>query len=707
MRFYQDLKLSIKVGLVGGLVVLIIIGSLMGVNVKQLYNVTLENGEYKAKEAAQAFQVETQTEMIAIQSMLYNVSFNLLFARDARTLSRDDVVGALYTRLQDYTEYSGIFNVWEPNAFDNEDSSRANKAEFEDKTGQYSPYLIRSGDQIVMGPLSKYEPDAMSGWYAEMKKTKSVYIREPSEFKMEGETVLLTSIIYPILDNSGEFVGAVGVNLSLGDIQGKAEKAKLSGEFEGFVSLISEKGSYVANGDDSSKLATAYGNTAATQQIWHDVKTGLRKVYSTDANGNQVIRMFQPIDFGVAGTTWYAESVIDKASVLVSFWNVVKVSITIAIVSLILLGALLYLSLRRLIIRPLYEMNEVLGLMTQGDISHNIEVKGEDEFGLMARQFNVMVGSLRNIVQLVSDLSMNVSATSEELIASAEQTSLAAETISEAIGDVAIGAQAQDVSTREAVQSMNQMTLGIRRIAESSVAVSSSVQDVTVHTEKGNNTIQEAVQQMGMVRDTVNQSALAIHRLTERSAEINSIVSIIRGISTQTQMLALNAGIEAARVGSEGKGFAVVASEIRALAEQTKTSAEQVASLIDEIQQDTDKAMAAMNLGTSEVEKGVQNVTEGGELFASIMAEMEEVRRRVKEVSTSSKHILASSQQVTYTMEHLADTAKVATAGSESVAAASEQQLASMQEITTSSEALGSSVQELLNRLSIFKSGRK
>lgn len=242
--------------------------------------------------------------------------------------------------------------------------------------------------------------------------------------------------------------------------------------------------------------------------------------------------------------------------------------------------------------------------MAQGDLTQTLQVRNDDEFGKMSSHFNQMTYKLREMFGLVADLSMSVGATSEELTANAEQTGKAAEQIAVAIGRVAEGAQLQNGYAGESSLAMSDLSIGVQRIADSSSAVSASADEVTDQTKRGSAQLQMAVNQMTELKQSVDETSLAIERLGERSVQISGIIGLISNISKQTNLLALNAAIEASRVGEQGRGFAVVASEIRMLADQTKQAAEQVTELVEHVVQDTNQASQAMAVGNEQVRIG-------------------------------------------------------------------------------------------------------
>lgn len=427
------------------------------------------------------------------------------------------------------------------------------------------------------------------------------------------------------------------------------------------------------------------------------------KGYTLNSTGENVLRTFVPISMPESDQVWYTQTAIPKDTVMANYEKAKNESFIIMLIGMLILGLVIVLQLRFMVIRPLQVLSEKLQFMSQGDLTQTLHIRNGDEFGVMASHFNDMTHKLRDMFELVSDLSMSVGATSEELTANAEQTGVAAETIAVSIGRVAEGAQNQNDYAGDSSRAMNELTVGVQRIADSSSTVSASADEVTDQTKRGSAQLQLAVSQMAELKLSVDETSIAIERLGERSAQISGIIGLITNISKQTNLLALNAAIEASRAGEHGRGFAVVASEIRMLADQSKQAAGQVAELVEDVVLDTNKASQAMAIGNEQVRLGVKSVTDSELLFSSIMSEMTQVTDQIQEVSAAAEQMSASTEQITASVTQLADLAGEASADAQNVAAASEEQLASMEEISASAESLSSMVQELLGKLAYFK----
>lgn len=701
MAAYRKLSLTVKFITVVGLLIASVFGTILLINLKQLGSLSITNGELAAESAGKSYATTLQNKFTRLESSLKSLSAIMVDSREQNKLSREDMVSLMKGMLEERPDVFALYTLWEPNAFDNNDKENVNKMPYDDGTGRFIPYLIQNNNQITAEPIVGYETQGTGDFYLLPKASKKLTYFEPYTYEAAGQQIQMISIVQPILDESGTFLGIVGMDLSLATLQEEAEKYKPLG---GYVALITASGTYVANPNDPESILQPYGDNPQKEELWQQVKSGKTlKGYTLNSKGTEVLRSFEPVTMPGSDQVWYTQTAVSKVTILENYNRTKTGAIITAVVAMLILGAVMSLLIWQMVIRPLRVLSSKLQLMAEGDLTQQLQIRNGDEFGVMARHFNAMTEKLRGMFQLVADLSMAVGATSQQLTASAEQTGKAAETIAVSIGRVAEGAQNQNEYAAESSQAMGEMTIGVQRIADFSSAVSDSAYGVADQTKQGSVQLQEAVGQMAELQQSVEETGTAIQRLGERSIQIGGMIDLITNISTQTNLLALNAAIEASRVGEHGRGFAVVAAEIRKLADQTKQAAEQVTELVDYVRIDTNKASMAMAAGNEKVRLGVKSVSDSGILFTSILREMTQVNDRIQEVSAAAQQMTASTEQISASVTQLADLASEASSDSQSVAAASEEQLASMEEISASAEALSSMVQELLEKLSHFK----
>lgn len=369
----------------------------------------------------------------------------------------------------------------------------------------------------------------------------------------------------------------------------------------------------------------------------------------------------------------------------------------------IVLCSLIGYAITRLITRPVKTIQLLMAKAQGGDLAVRGDYRSKDEIGLLTVDFNRMIEGLKDIIQKISSDAQNLSASSEQLLASSEQSGQSTQQVVMSIQEIASGADAQLKSTEESVKAMEEMAIGIRRIAEYSNNLAETSVEATKEAGEGNTAIQTAVNQMDLIRTSVNASSDVVKRLGARSKEIGQISDVITEISNQTNLLALNAAIEAARAGENGRGFAVVADEVRKLAEQSRQSAQQIAAIIRQIQVETDTAVVAMDKGTREVGEGTVIMQEAGGAFHKILDAVQNMADQIQEISAASEQMSASTEEVTASLHNMEGISRQAYTNTESVAAASEEQLATMEEISSAVQALAGMSQEMLEIALRFK----
>ncbi|WP_108670238.1 methyl-accepting chemotaxis protein [Peribacillus acanthi] len=370
----------------------------------------------------------------------------------------------------------------------------------------------------------------------------------------------------------------------------------------------------------------------------------------------------------------------------------------------ILLGIILATYLTRNIRIPLQKLNKNVRIVAEGDFTIDpIDVKNRDEIGELAESFNTMGFNLARLIREVSLTSEQVAASAEQLTASSEQTSLATQHIASTIQEVASTTDMQLQSVEESSKAVSNLSNEVFQVAKSAQTASQISENASGLAKEGEMSIKLAVTQMNSIYNTIDELATVIQNLGKHSLEIGQISGVITGIADQTNLLALNAAIEAARAGEQGRGFAVVADEVRKLAEQSSLSAQKIGDLIKTIQLESQNAETAMRLGTQEVNEGIQVVNKTGNTFNHIIEAVEQVVKRIQEVSQASQHMSVGASEVDASIKEIAGTVANTASGTEAVSASTEEQLASMEEISASASSLSQMAENMQDLIKKFK----
>ncbi|HWR41756.1 methyl-accepting chemotaxis protein [Sporomusa sp.] len=338
-----------------------------------------------------------------------------------------------------------------------------------------------------------------------------------------------------------------------------------------------------------------------------------------------------------------------------------------------------------------------------GDLTQRIQVEAQDEIGELAQAFNKMLDSQSATISNVMKASRHLAAASQQLLLTSEQTAQATGQVAEAITQTAQGAVEQTTAMAGAVKVVEQLTAGIEQTAQTAAAVTVASEKTTDAAQQGEKLLTSVVSQMATIENTVTGTAGIILKLGTRSKEIGEFVGAISGIAGQSNLLALNAAIEAARAGEQGRGFAVVADEVRKLAEQSQAAAQQITSLVAEIQADTQLAVQAMQSGTVAVKSGTEVVTAAGSAFNEIIQQITGLSAGIKTIAVAIGQMADYGGNIASTVNHIEIISKDISGQTQTVSAATEEQSAAMEEIAASSQKLADMAADLQHLVEKFR----
>lgn len=354
-------------------------------------------------------------------------------------------------------------------------------------------------------------------------------------------------------------------------------------------------------------------------------------------------------------------------------------------------------------------MNDViqyLGELATGNFANDVPVdsmQDKSEFGTLSQAVDTMSKNMKSLIRQLSQTSEQLAASSEEMTASAEQSATVSKHIATAITQVASGAENQLSLVYGTIEIVKQMSRETQHVAENVNAVSTSAEQTAHTANEGEQAVERAINQMRVIDQKTNATVAVIGELEEKSKQIGQIVEVISTIAGQTNLLALNAAIEAARAGEQGRGFAVVADEVRKLAEQSETAARQIGGLISEVQQKTDNAVLFMNDGKAEVNIGTEVVNGAGESFREIIIMIRGISEQIQGISTAVQEVTSGSEYILVSVEEIDTESKNVAQQTGTVSTATEQQAVSMGEIAAASQVLSKMAEELQGVIQQFK----
>ncbi|WP_025729745.1 methyl-accepting chemotaxis protein [Heyndrickxia ginsengihumi] len=352
--------------------------------------------------------------------------------------------------------------------------------------------------------------------------------------------------------------------------------------------------------------------------------------------------------------------------------------------------------------RRIQQLSGALTEAGKGNFTVDITDNRKDEIGQLTSDFNTMKTELSTLIEKVRENTEQLRGHAVQLSGSADQTSKASEEIRNTIQELAFGMENQFTSiekTSHVVQNVSGIVDLIDMHTKHSLTKSKETSERAI---KGNSSIKYVVEQIQLIERTVNTLAHMIEVLGNRSNEIGNITELITNIADETNLLALNANIEAARAGEHGLGFAVVADQVRRLSEQSRRSAEKIASLITSTQQDTNEAVKSMNELLDEVQQGIDAVNEAGVSFFEISNMVQNIEEAIRSISNSSSELYRGTKHIIELFNTIEQVAQEASTGTQNVSATTKQQLASMEEIASSSEVLSQMAKTLQTAVQRF-----
>ena len=380
-----------------------------------------------------------------------------------------------------------------------------------------------------------------------------------------------------------------------------------------------------------------------------------------------------------------------------------RILLIVSIIFVVLFSTYIGRKISLSIINPINNLKDVSKKIAGGDLSLHLKAEHPDELGELTETYGKTIDKLRGLITEIQKTAENVSSFSEQLTANARQSSDTTQQIANSIGNVADIAGKQETAVDNSLNSIKDMETMLKTFEERADTSSKAAQSVEQIANDGKATIQSVVEQMSLISDSVSHASGVIKKLAERSDEIGQISDTISGISAQTNLLALNAAIEAARAGEHGRGFAVVADEVRKLAEGAGEAASKIAQLIENIQAETENAVQQTSQGMTVVETGKKVVADAGAAFDNISDAVNDLARQAADILEGAKRSSKQVAKLVTLMESLDEIGREVSAETQSVSAATEEQSAAIDEVAHASGKLSNLAQDLSNSADKFK----
>ncbi len=332
-------------------------------------------------------------------------------------------------------------------------------------------------------------------------------------------------------------------------------------------------------------------------------------------------------------------------------------TLLVAVMAGVIVGGLVSVTITRRITKPIELVVHAMQRILHGDLTgEGLSITSTDELGDLGRATNEMQKSLRTMIDSVSTSAERIATASEEFSATAAEQ--------------AQGAENQKDQTQQVAAAMLQMSSTVAQVAENSTKASEASRKAADTARLGGQIVEDTLAKMRAIADSVGHTAKRVQELGKSSNQIGEIIGVIDDIADQTNLLALNAAIEAARAGEQGRGFAVVADEVRKLAERTSKATKEITQMIQNIQTETHSAVEAMQAGTKQVELGVESTTQAGTSLHDIIKTSELVGDMILLIASASTEQSSASEEINVNIEQIAKIARETAAGSQESAKA-------------------------------------
>ncbi len=376
----------------------------------------------------------------------------------------------------------------------------------------------------------------------------------------------------------------------------------------------------------------------------------------------------------------HLSSVYNKAiSDSQSLYNKMLLTMLVILIPTLILIILVLGNSARKIVRRIQRLLDAFNKQAEGDLTQEVYAASSDEIAQLSTTFTQ---TNRKLNDMVSRIAIN-----------AEKVADSSTQLSETANNISSDANDQKEKTNVVARAMEQLSITFLEVSRNTSSASTSANEANELAISGGEVVVKAVKGMNKIADSVKDSSATVEALGKRSEQIGEIIEVINDIAGQTNLLALNAAIEAARAGEQGRGFAVVADEVRKLAERTTSATNEIADMIKGIQDDTGKAVESMHAGTSEVEEGVRLSSEAGEALEKIVDSVQNVTEMILQISAAVEEQSSASDQI---IESICDVATITNKNTDNAQASSE----SILDLTSRA----SELHELVNEFKLNKS---
>ncbi|MEP9317257.1 methyl-accepting chemotaxis protein [Pseudomonas sp. LABIM340] len=568
------------------------------------------------------------------------------------------------------------FAGWEPNAFAGNDSQYSGLPGY-DASGRFMPWWYRKDGGLTVEAMGdtlesqKMQPTGVreGEYYLCPKEKHQPCIIDPAPYEMAGKMVLMSSFNAPIMVK-GQFKGTVGVDLSLDFIQDllKTADSQLY-DGAGEMALISTNGRLVAYTKDPAKLGEPASSVLDASEVANLAKLTLDQPLTSVDKEHGHIELFLPFTIADSGARWTLmlqlpqEAVLGDLNQLQSDLKSQRDSDTLGMTLVGLLIAAIGLAVIWLvghgIARPLRQLVGMLDDIAQGegDLTRRLSSDRADELGSIAKGFNTFLGKLQGMIGQVVTSVQHVSDSSEHTADIAIRTNQ--------------GVQKQLAEIELVATAVHEMTATAQDVARNATHAAEAANHADQAAHHGKRIVESSSTAIQALASEIGRAVGVVQSLARDSENINAILVAIRGIAEQTNLLALNAAIEAARAGEQGRGFAVVADEVRNLAQKTQQATEEIQSMIQQLQNGTREVVHVMQQSQDKTEDSVRHAGEAAQALESITQAVSVINDMNTQIASAAEEQSAVAEDINRNVSNIGMVANQVAGGADEASQAS------------------------------------